>query len=522
MSLPTVNPTKTKSWKKLQAHFEAIKDQKMQDMFAADLSRADRMKVEWKEFYFDYSKNRVSQETMSLLLELAEEVKLKEAIEMQFSGERINATENRAVLHTALRDFDNMKPKVKATLKKMKDFSEEIIQGNWKGYSGKAIRTIVNIGIGGSDLGPDLVTGALRFYKNHLHTHYISNVDGDRVMEVLKGLDRETTLFIIVSKTFTTQETLTNASTVKKWFLENASDDAIEKHFVAVSSNIQAAKDFGVSSEAIFPMWEWVGGRFSLWSAVGLSSCCAIGYDHFEAILKGANDMDVYFQNTEFEKNIPVIMALLSIWYTNFFASETEVVIPYSQYLNKLVPYLQQASMESNGKNVDRSGNPIEYQTASVVWGNTGTNSQHAFFQLLHQGTKLIPADFIAFSESLHGNIDHQNILLANCFAQTEALLQGTEGTYVADDFKKFQGNKPSNILLMKKLSPRNLGSLLAMYEHKIFTQGIVWNIFSFDQWGVELGKKIAQTTLDAIEKEEYTAIENKSTLNLLKYVSGK
>ena len=520
MSLASINPTSTDAWQKLKVHFDLIKDQKMQDMFASDLGRADEMKIEWEDFYFDYSKNRVNSDTLQLLLELAKEVKLKEAINKQFSGEPINQTENRAVLHTALRDFDAMKPEVKESLRQMKDLSEKIISGKWKGFTGKAITTIVNIGIGGSDLGPDMVTEALSYYKNHITTFYISNVDGDHVMETLKKLDPDTTLFIIVSKTFTTQETLTNANTIRDWFVEKASQKDVAKHFVAVSTNLVAVKNFGVAPDNIFPMWNWVGGRFSLWSAVGFSTCCAIGYDHFEALLKGANKMDKHFKKSDFNDNIPVITALLSIWYANFFNTETEAVIPYSQYMTKLVPYLQQAVMESNGKNVDRNGNPINYQTGTIVWGNTGTNSQHAFFQLLHQGTKLIPTDFIAFSESLYGEEDHQNKLLANFFAQTEGLLLGTEGISVENNFRKFNGNRPSNSLLISKLTPNNLGALIALYEHKLFVQGIVWNIYSFDQWGVELGKKIAKNTLRAIEKQEYNSVENLSTLNLLKVTS--
>jgi len=522
MSLPNINPTTTEAWQKLQAHFELTKNVKMQDMFASDLGRADEMRIEWQDFYFDYSKNRVNSDTLNLLLELAKEVKLAEAINKQFSGELINETENRAVLHTALRDFGTMKPEVKQSLQQMKDVSEEIISGRWKGFTGKAITTIVNVGIGGSDLGPNMVTEALSYYKNHLKTFYISNVDGDHVMETLKKLDPETTLFIIVSKTFTTQETLTNANTIRDWFVKNASQNDIAKHFVAVSTNLEAVKNFGITSDNIFPMWDWVGGRFSLWSAVGFSTCCAIGYDNFDALLKGANKMDKHFSTSAFNDNIPVIMALISIWYANFFNTETEAVIPYSQYMTKLVPYLQQAVMESNGKNIDRNGDPINYQTGTIVWGNTGTNSQHAFFQLLHQGTKLIPTDFIAFSESLYGEKDHQNKLLANFLAQTEGLLLGTEGTSVENNFKNFDGNRPSNSLLIRKLTPDNLGALIALYEHKLFVQGIVWNIYSFDQWGVELGKKIARNTLEAIKKKDYNSIENPSTLNLLKVTSRK
>ena len=518
MSLPKINPTTTKAWNQLESHFSKIKEVRMQDLFKEDARRADFFTLEWQDFYLDYSKNRISKETVDLLLKLAEEVKLKEAIASQFTGERINQTEDRAVLHGALRDFDHMKPEVKEALGQMQDFSKTIINGSWKGYSGKEIKTIVNIGIGGSDLGPDMVTEALSYYKNHLNVQYISNVDGDHVNEVLKKLDRETTLFIIVSKTFTTQETLTNANTVRKWFLEHASETDIAKHFAAVSTNLEAVSGFGIATENIFPMWDWVGGRFSLWSAVGLSTCCAVGYDNFEQLLKGANEMDKHFKDTDFSENMPVILAMLSVWYNNFFKAETEAVIPYSQYLSKLVPYLQQAIMESNGKSVDRNEDPIDYETGTIVWGSTGTNAQHAFFQLLHQGTKIIPTDFIGFSESLYGNQDHQNKLMANFLAQTEALLQGTEGTEVATDFRKFEGNKPTNTLLIKKLTPHSLGSLIALYEHKLFVQGIVWNIFSYDQWGVELGKKIGLTTLEAIESDGNT--KNASTNNLLKKIS--
>lgn len=517
MSLPKINPTTTKAWNQLESHFNEMKEIRMQQLFKEDATRADTFKVEWQDFYIDYSKNRITSETIDLLLELAKEVKLKEAIEAQFGGEKINETEDRAVMHTALRDFDHMKPEVKDALDQMQTFSEAIINGSWKGYSGKEIKTVVNIGIGGSDLGPDMVTEALSYYKNHLDVHYISNVDGDHVNEVLKKLDCETTLFIIVSKTFTTQETLTNAGTVRKWFLEHGSEADIAKHFAAVSTNLEAVSDFGIASENIFPMWDWVGGRFSLWSAVGLSTCCAVGYKNFEGLLKGANEMDKHFKNSEFSDNMPVILAMLSVWYNNFFKSETEAVIPYSQYLSKLVPYLQQAIMESNGKSVDRNEEAIAYETGTIVWGSTGTNAQHAFFQLLHQGTKVIPTDFIGFSESLYGNQDHQNKLMANFLSQSEALLQGTDGLEVPNDFRKFEGNKPTNTLLIKKLTPHSLGSLIALYEHKLFVQGIVWNIFSYDQWGVELGKKIGLATLEAIENEG--SMTNTSTNNLLKQI---
>lgn len=513
---PKINPTKTEAWKKLEAHFSEMKDVKMQTLFAQDDSRAQNFSIEWDDFYVDFSKNRITEKTFNLLLQLAEEVKLKKAIEAQFSGERINETENREVLHTALRDFKNMRPEVQETLQKMKHFSEELINGAQKGYTGREITDVVSIGIGGSDLGPAMVTEALQFYKNRLTTHFISNVDGDHVQEILKKINPETTLFIIVSKTFTTQETLTNAKTVRKWFLETASESDIEKHFVAVSTNLGAVSDFGISADNVFPMWDWVGGRFSLWSAVGLSICCAVGYSNFENLLKGAHKMDLHFKNNEFKKNIPVVLALVSIWYNNFFKTESEAVIPYSQYLNKLVAYLQQSTMESNGKCVDRNGDFVDYETGNIIWGSTGTNAQHAFFQLIHQGTKMIPADFIVFSNSLYGNEDHQNKLLANCFAQTEALLMGTFGGETENNFKVFEGNKPSNTLLINNLTPETLGSLIALYEHKIFVQGVIWNIFSYDQWGVELGKNVAKGTLEAIQKRDTSQIQNQSTKSLL------
>lgn len=522
MSLPSIDPTTTAAWRKLTQHFTSAKDLKMQELFLEDSSRASRMAIEWKDFYVDYSKNRITDETVSLLLELASEVGLKESISQQFSGARINKTEDRAVLHTALRDFDNMKPEVQATLEQMKLFSEAVISGTWKGHTGKTITDIVNIGVGGSHLGPDMVVEALQFYKNHLNLHFISNVDGDHVQETIKGLDRETTLCIVVSKSFTTQETLTNAHTVRTWFLKDASEAAVAKHFVAVTANESEALKFGIASANIFPMWNWVGGRFSLWSAVGLSICCAIGFKRFEELLKGGHQMDLHFKEVEFKENIPVILALLSVWYTNFFNSETEAVIPYTQYLWKFIPYLQQAGMESNGKEVDRNGTSVSYQTGAIIWGSTGTNAQHAFFQLLHQGTKLIPTDFIVFSESLYGNKDHQNKLLANCFAQTEALLQGTYGTDVASPFKSFSGNKPTNTILIEKLTPQSLGSLIALYEHKLFVQGIIWNIFSFDQWGVELGKTLAKTILPLIESNDVDSFVKQAPHQLIKRAKEK
>ncbi len=520
MSFPKINPTKTKAWEALTVHFSEMKDDKIQEYFANNPSRAEKFQIDWNGFFVDYSKNRVTQKTMDLLLHLANEVQLKEAISAQFSGVYINETEDRAVGHTSLRDFNAMKPEVKETLHKIKSFTESVIGGDWKGYTGKRIEAVVNIGIGGSDLGPDMVCEALRYYHNDLEIRFVSNVDGDHVMESLKGLNPETTLFIIVSKTFTTQETLTNAQTIRDWFLQSGNPEDIAKHFAAVSTNLEAVSGFGIAPENIFPMWDWVGGRFSLWSAVGLSIACAVGYENFEKLLKGAHEMDLHFKNTEFDKNIPVIMGLLSVWYNNFYGAESECIVPYSQYLNKLVAYLQQGIMESNGKSTDRNGNPIDYQTGTIVWGSTGTNAQHAFFQLIHQGTKIIPTDFIGFSQPLHGNEDHHNKLMANMIAQTEALMQGTYGTTVENNFKVFEGNKPTNTLLIDELSPTSLGSLIAMYEHKLFVQGVIWNIFSYDQWGVELGKKLAKGTLQAIENEDISHITNPSSQNLINRLS--
>lgn len=534
MALPNVNPTTTASWKKLQAHFESVKDVHMKDLFAQDKSRANNFTIKWDDFYVDFSKNRITEETLKYLLELADDVKLKDAIKSQFSGEIINETEGRAVLHTALRapkdaDFKvdgvNVMPEIYQVKQKIEGFTNEVVNGERKGYTGKAFTDVVNIGIGGSDLGPAMVVDSLQYYKNHLTTHFVSNVDGDHVNEVIKKLDPETTLFVIVSKTFTTQETLSNANTLKDWFLKSADNDAIAKHFVAVSTNIEKVKGFGIDGNNIFPMWDWVGGRFSLWSAVGLTVSLAVGYENFDSLLKGANKMDEHFKNEDFESNIPVVLALLTIWYNNFFKAESEAVIPYSQYLNQFATYLQQGIMESNGKSVDRNGNPIDYQTGTIIWGEPGTNSQHAFFQLIHQGTKLIPADFIGFTKSLHGNQDHQDKLMSNFLAQTEALLNGkTEDEVVAEGtsetitpFKIFKGNKPTNTIFINKLSPESLGKLIAMYEHKIFVQGIIWNIFSYDQFGVELGKQLASKILQEFSGNVNNEHDS-STQNLLNY----
>ena len=523
MPLKNINPTRTESWKKLQLHFEQIKDVTMKSLFQKDNTRKEKFTLSFDEFTLNYSKNRITEKTLSHLLNLASETELQDAIEKYFNGDKINETENRAVLHTALRNQNNneikvdgfdVMPEIKQTLLKIKSFSEAVISGSFKGYSNKKITDIVNIGIGGSDLGPKMVVESLQFYKNHLNTHFVSNIDGDHVSEILKNLNPETTLFIIVSKTFTTQETLTNAETIKKWFLKSATKNDIKHNFVAVSTNLSKVKEFGVAEENIFTMWNWVGGRYSLWSAVGLSISLAIGFKNFNDFLKGAFEMDNHFRKTPFEKNIPVVLALLSIWYNNFFNSESEVVIPYTQYLEKLAPFLQQLSMESNGKSVDRSGNKINYQTGNIIWGNTGTNVQHAFMQLVHQGTKLIPVDFIGFKQSLYGNEDHHKKLMANFYAQAEALYAGKTEEEVHLDmkfkgdtnkinqllpFKVFEGNKPSNTILIKKLSPKNLGALIAIYEHKTFVQGVIWNINSFDQFGVELGKELANKMISTI-----------------------
>lgn len=542
MALSAINPTTTIAWKKLTQHFEEFKNSSMQELFKSDSTRTENFHIQWNSFLVDYSKNRIDKTTLKLLLELADECKLKEAISSYFNGEIINKTENRAVLHTALRspkeakvvvDGINIIPEVYEVKESIKKFTNEIISGAKKGFTGKAFTDIVNIGIGGSDLGPAMVVESLQFYKNHLNIHFVSNIDGDHVNEVIKNLDPETTLFVVVSKTFTTQETLTNAETIRKWFLQTAQQKDVAKHFVAVSTNIQKVTEFGINPENVFPMWDWVGGRFSLWSAVGLSISLAVGFNNFDELLKGGNEMDEHFKTAEFERNIPVILALLSIWYNNFYGAESEALIPYSQYLQKLAPYLQQGIMESNGKSVDRNGEIVNYQTGTIIWGEPGTNSQHAFFQLIHQGTKLIPTDFIGFVKPLYGDKDHHNKLMSNFFAQTEALLNGKTEEQVRSEFKKidystgraeflspfkvFEGNKPTNTILIDKLTPKALGSLIAMYEHKIFVQGVIWNIFSYDQWGVELGKQLANSILEEIESNSIQE-HDASTTFLMKH----
>jgi len=517
--LAKTNPAQTQSWQKLAAHYEKIKSLQMKTFFAEDPRRFEKFSLRFNDILLDYSKNRVTAETMKLLFKLAEECALRAAVEDMFAGEKINETENRPVLHVALRNRSNtavyvagrdVMPEVNRVLAKMEDFSRELASGHWRGYSGEKITDIVNIGIGGSDLGPKMVTEALRPYaRQGIEVHFVSNVDGTHISEALKRLNPETTLFIVASKTFTTQETMTNAYSARRWFLQHAGDPArIARHFVAVSTNTQKVADFGIDADNMFIFWDWVGGRYSLWSAIGLSIACFIGYANYTALLQGAFEMDLHFKSAPFEKNMPVILALLGIWYSNFFGAAAEVILPYDQYLHRLPAYLQQTNMESNGKSTDRQGRRVSYPTGPIIWGEPGTNGQHSFYQLLHQGTRLIPADFLAPAVSHNPIGEHHRILLSNFFAQTEALMNGktrreveaelaaegrsTEELRKLAPYKIFEGNRPTNSILFKKLTPQTLGSLIALYEHKIFVQGVIWNIFSFDQWGVELGKQLA------------------------------
>ncbi|UJH66076.1 glucose-6-phosphate isomerase [Allomuricauda sp. SCSIO 65647] len=542
MTLPKTNPTSTEAWKALAKHQKETEQLHLRELFKADENRAEKFHIKWNDFLVDYSKNRIGSETLDLLLRLADEVNLRQSIGNYFNGDLINETEGRAVLHTALRTSindrvmvgdENVVTEVYQVREQIKVFSEAVISGQKKGYTGKAFTDIVNIGIGGSDLGPAMVTEALKFYENHLKVHFVSNIDGDHVHEVLKELDPETTLFVVVSKSFTTQETLSNALTIKRWFLQHAEQKDVARHFVAVSTNLEKIEEFGIAAENVFPMWDWVGGRFSLWSAVGLSIALAVGYENFSDLLEGAHEMDVHFRDTDFKKNIPVILALLSIWYNNFYGAETEAIIPYTQYLHRFSAYLQQGIMESNGKSVDRAGNRVGHETGTIIWGEPGTNSQHAFFQLIHQGTKLIPTDFIGFKKPLHGDQDHHEKLMANFFAQTEALMNGKTAEEVREElkqqghnddqinsllpFKVFEGNKPTNTILIEKLTPKSLGALIALYEHKIFVQGVIWNIFSYDQWGVELGKQLAKNILRDIQNPDIGDHDG-STLQLLHF----
>ena len=495
MGLSKINPTKLNSWLDLEKKFKAEGNKHISSFFE-ESDRLEEFSISWKDFYIDFSKNRLSSSTLNLLIDLCNETNLKNNIERYFDGSTINETEKRSVLHTALRSREiknpELKKEIEASIEKITSISDHINSGKKLGSTGRKITDVVNIGIGGSHLGPDMVTEALSYYSLGIKPHFVSNIDPDFTSKLLEKLNPETTIFIIVSKTFTTIETLENAKKIRKWFIENSNEEFIKDHFIAVSNNTKAPKEFGISSDNILSIPEWVGGRFSLWGSVGLIISIIIGSKNFKDFLKGAESMDLHFRNSPFEKNIPVILALISIWYNNFFKCETEAVLPYNQFLEKLPDYLQQASMESNGKSIDRSGEKIKYETGSIIWGSTGTNAQHAFFQLMHQGTKVIPSDFIAFKKSLYGDKAQHDILTSNFLAQTNALMMGK--TYAGSEIhKNIEGNKPSNAIVINKLSPRNLGALLSMYENKIFTIGSILNIFSYDQWGVELGKSIAK-----------------------------
>ena len=541
--LNKVNPSETQSWKNLVDHYKEMKNIHMKDLFVNDPDRFNKYSIRFNGILVDYSKNIITEDTLKLLLRLTDDVGLRDALNKMFNGERINETEDRAVLHTALRNRinipvcvndKNVMPEVNAVLSKMKDFSEKIISGEWKGFTDKKITDIVNIGIGGSDLGPVMVTECLRPYaKDGLEVHFVSNVDGTHITETLKRLNPETTLFLIASKTFTTQETMTNAFEAREWFLKCAKDHAyVAKHFVALSTNVEKVEEFGIDKDNMFVFWDWVGGRYSLWSAIGLSIACYIGFENYAELLQGAFEMDSHFRESPFERNIPVILALIGIWYNNFFGVQTEVILPYDQYMHRFPAYFQQGNMESNGKSVDRSGSRVDYQTGPIIWGEPGTNGQHAFYQLIHQGTKIIPADFLAPAISHNRIGEHHNILLSNFFAQTEALLNGKTKEEAIEELKRdgrsdeeirklyphkvFEGNRPTNSILFSKLTPRALGSLIVMYEHKIFVQGVIWNIFSFDQWGVELGKQLAKRILPELEDDKQVDSHDSSTNGLI------
>ncbi len=534
---------KTASFKKLKTHQKSISKKHLRELFEEDPNRQKKFTIRLGDILLDYSKNRITTRTRSYLVQLAEESGVQDAIDQMFSGEPINATEGRSVLHVALRNRSNtpilvdgkdVMPDVNAVLEKMKEFSGKVRSGTWKGYTNKAITDIVNIGIGGSDLGPVMVTEALKSYgKKGLNVHFVSNVDGTHIAETLQNLDPETTLFMIASKTFTTQETMANAHTSRSWFLEKAKEEEyVKKHFVAISTNATKVGEFGIDTENMFGFWDWVGGRYSLWSAIGLSIACFIGYQNFENLLAGAHEMDNHFKNTKLERNMPVMLALLGVWYNNFFDAQSQAILPYDQYLHRFAAYFQQGDMESNGKNVDRNGNSVEYQTGPIIWGEPGTNGQHAFYQLIHQGTKLIPCDFIAPANSQNPIGEHHKMLLSNFFAQTEALMNGKTLEEVTAElesagkskteidnlapFKVFEGNRPTNSILVKKITPKVLGSLLAMYEHKIFVQGIIWNIYSFDQWGVELGKQLANQIYPELQNDWPVTNHDSSTNALI------
>ncbi|QPE44207.1 glucose-6-phosphate isomerase [Escherichia coli O9:H10] len=541
--MKNINPTQTAAWQALQKHFDEMKDVTIADLFAKDGDRFSKFSATFDDqMLVDYSKNRITEETLAKLQDLAKECDLAGAIKSMFSGEKINRTENRAVLHVALRNRSNtpilvdgkdVMPEVNAVLEKMKTFSEAIISGEWKGYTGKAITDVVNIGIGGSDLGPYMVTEALRPYKNHLNMHFVSNVDGTHIAEVLKKVNPETTLFLVASKTFTTQETMTNAHSARDWFLKVAGDEKhVAKHFAALSTNAKAVGEFGIDTANMFEFWDWVGGRYSLWSAIGLSIVLSIGFDNFVELLSGAHAMDKHFSTTPAEKNLPVLLALIGIWYNNFFGAETEAILPYDQYMHRFAAYFQQGNMESNGKYVDRNGNVVDYQTGPIIWGEPGTNGQHAFYQLIHQGTKMVPCDFIAPAITHNPLSDHHQKLLSNFFAQTEALAFGKSREVVEQEyrdqgkdpatldyvvpFKVFEGNRPTNSILLREITPFSLGALIALYEHKIFTQGVILNIFTFDQWGVELGKQLANRILTELKDDKEISSHDSSTNGLI------
>ncbi len=540
--LPKIDFTTTQAFKYLADHFITINESSIKDLFAKDAERFDKFSIYLGDILLDYSKNRINEETIALLIQLARECQLKDAIDAMFNGEKINETEDRAVLHTALRNRSgkpvltegkDVMPEIQAVLDRMKDFSNRVISGEWKGFTGKEITDVVNIGIGGSDLGPVMVTEGLKAYKTRLNMHFVSNVDATQIAETLKTLDPQTTLFLIASKTFTTQETMANANSAKEWFLKSGANESdVAKHFAALSTNESGVSAFGIDTKNMFEFWDWVGGRYSLWSAIGLSICLSVGYDHFEELLTGAYEADEHFRNAEFEENIPVIMALLGIWYNNFFEAESSAILPYDQYLHRFAAYFQQGDMESNGKYIDRNGNRVDYETGPIIWGEPGTNGQHAFYQLIHQGTKLIPCDFIAPAISHNPLGKHHQMLLSNFFAQTEALMNGkSESEVVAElkkagkseseikeltPFKVFEGNRPTNSFLIKEITPKTLGTLIALYEHKIFVQGIIWNIFSFDQWGVELGKQLANKILPELEGNNLVESHDSSTNGLI------
>ena len=541
--MKNINPTQTAAWQALQKHFDEMKDVTIADLFAKAGDRFSKFSATFDDqMLVDYSKNRITEETLAKLQDLAKECDLAGAIKSMFSGEKINRTENRAVLHVALRNRSNtpilvdgkdVMPEVNAVLEKMKTFSEAIISGEWKGYTGKAITDVVNIGIGGSDLGPYMVTEALRPYKNHLNMHFVSNVDGTHIAEVLKKVNPETTLFLVASKTFTTQETMTNAHSARDWFLKAAGDEKhVAKHFAALSTNAKAVGEFGIDTANMFEFWDWVGGRYSLWSAIGLSIVLSIGFDNFVELLSGAHAMDKHFSTTPAEKNLPVLLALIGIWYNNFFGAETEAILPYDQYMHRFAAYFQQGNMESNGKYVDRNGKVVDYQTGPIIWGEPGTNGQHAFYQLIHQGTKMVPCDFIAPAITHNPLSDHHQKLLSNFFAQTEALAFGKSREVVEQEyrdqgkdpatldyvvpFKVFEGNRPTNSILLREITPFSLGALIALYEHKIFTQGVILNIFTFDQWGVELGKQLANRILPELKDDKEISSHDSSTNGLI------